>query len=230
MSEKEVEEEGWTDICHKRKKKQGNRPGITTKEIKGWTKAHAETLWVEPMVAPNESQRKKMIAKAVELGTKAVMKNNVYRFKDEIRVQKEGGPIGVKLTGDLSAGYMTDWSEEFLNKLDRLQILWKMYCIYIDDQNFITEATGLGMRYNKDTESMEKIEELVESDRVEKADKRTIETIKEIGNSISDMIKLTADYPSKNPNGRVAMLDLELWIERDKEGYSRLDIATMRKK
>ena len=51
-----------------------------TKEIKGWTKAYAESKWVEPMITPNESQRKKMVAKAVELGTKAVMQNNVYKF------------------------------------------------------------------------------------------------------------------------------------------------------
>ena len=36
------------------------------------------------------------------------------------------------------------------------------------------------------------------------------------------MIKLTSDYPNKNPNRRVAMLDLQMWIERDKEGYQQV--------
>ena len=55
------------------------------------------------------------------------------------------------------------------------------------------------------------------------------ETVKEIGNSISDMIKLTADYPSKNPSGRVAMLDVQLLIERDEEGYQQLRFSHFEK-
>ena len=43
------------------------------------------------------------------------------------------------------------------------------------------------------------------------------------------MIKLTAYYPSKNPNGRVAMLDIQLWIERDEEGYQQLRFSHFEK-
>ena len=48
----------------------------------------------------DEEMIKKMLGKALEIGVKAVMQNNVYRFADEIRVQEKGGAIGLKMTGD----------------------------------------------------------------------------------------------------------------------------------
>ena len=163
-----------------------------------------------------------MTAKAIELGVRAVMENNVYQFENKIRVQKEGGPIGVKLTGDISKAYMVEWDKEFLIKLERILVLWKMYCRYIDDQDIVTEAIKPGMRYNKEEDKMELKEELVELDKREDSDKRTFEAIKEISSSISEMIQLTADYPSRHPNKRLPILDVEMWIERDKEGYQQV--------
>ena len=61
-----------------------------------------------------------MVGKLVEIGTKAVMKNNFYRFGGEIRLQSEGGAIGVRLTGDLAKGVMVGWDKIFKNKIEGL--------------------------------------------------------------------------------------------------------------
>ena len=34
--------------------------------------------------------------------------------------------------------------------------------------------------------------------------------------------ELTVDYPSNHPNGRVPILDLEVWMERTEEGYQQV--------
>ena len=65
-------------------------------------------------------KKKKMTAKAVEIGIRMVMDNNVYQFADEIQVLKEGGGIGVKLTGDLAKGVMVKWDQKFRKKLAEL--------------------------------------------------------------------------------------------------------------
>ena len=44
---------------------------------------------------------KEMLGKAIEIGVRAVMENNIYRFGGEIRRQSKGGAIGVKMTGNV---------------------------------------------------------------------------------------------------------------------------------
>ena len=73
----------------------------------------------------------------------------------------------------------------------------------IDDQNIVVEEFGPGSRYNinKEEEKIEIVKELVESDVEVRGDKRTFQIMREVGNSLEGMIKLTADYPSNHCNG-----------------------------
>lgn len=104
MTQGEVDEEGWTDCCHSRLSTGSRRPGITTKEIIG-NRGDCVSLWRDPTRRPDDSERKKMIAKAVETAVKMVMTNNsVYQFDNEILIQEQGMGIGVKMTGDVAKG------------------------------------------------------------------------------------------------------------------------------
>ena len=51
---------------------------------------------------PNKNEVKAMLAEALSIGVKISMKNHIYRFNNETRVQMDGGSIGVELTGELS--------------------------------------------------------------------------------------------------------------------------------
>ena len=44
------------------------------------------------------------------------------------------------------------------------------------------------------------------------------------------MIKLTADCPSNYSNGRVPILDMEVWMEKDSEGFSQVRSGFYEKK
>ena len=70
----------------------------------------------------------------------------------------------------------------------------------IDDQNIVVEEFGPGSRYNinKEEEKIEIVKELVESDVEVRGDKRTFQIMREVGDSLEGMIKLTADYPSNH--------------------------------
>ena len=60
----------------------------------------------KPKNKPNKEQRKTMIAMAIELGVKAVMRSHLYQFNGEIYLQSEGGPIGLELAGAVArVGY-----------------------------------------------------------------------------------------------------------------------------
>ena len=83
-----------------------------------------------------------------------------------------------------------------------------MLKIYIDDENIACEAFPPGSRLINGKIVI--VEEEIENDRLIPGDKRTAAILLEISNSISDFIKLTADYPSKNENGWMPILDLQV--------------------
>ena len=78
MTQAQVDMEGWTDCCHSRAGIGGRRPGITTKEIVG-DRGNGETKWRKPDREPSDVEKKAMVGKMVEIGTKVVMRNNLKR-------------------------------------------------------------------------------------------------------------------------------------------------------
>ena len=73
----------------------------------------------------------------------------------EIRVQGDGGAIGVKMTGDLAKAVMVPWDRRFVEKLEKLSVNQKLYCRYVDDQNIVVEVLSPGSRYNREEDKIE---------------------------------------------------------------------------
>ena len=61
----------------------------------------------------------------------------------------------------------------------------------------------------------------IEEDEAIPDDERTFNLLMNIGNSIFECVQFTVDVPSKNANGRLAVLDLELEVKngRIEHGY-----------
>ena len=53
-------------------------------------------------------------------------------------------------------------------------------------------------------------------------DKRMVEVVKDIGNSIHPSIQFDVDYPSNYEDGKMPLLDLKVWIQEDDDGSSRI--------
>ena len=58
-------------------------------------------------------------------------------------------------------------------------------------------------------------EDQIEFDRTLPEKKRTAAFLTEIGNSIHQSISVKADFPSNNPDGRMPLLDLKVWVDED---------------
>ena len=54
---------------------------------------------------------------------------------------------------------------------------------------------------------------LEEEDKEVAADQRTMREVLRMGNSLNSMIQLTGDCPSVNPNGKMPLLDTQVWVE-----------------
>ena len=147
-----------------------------------------------------------------------MMENHAYTFKGEAHLQEEGGSIGERFTQALARLVMLDWDREFLKVAQENNVVMIMYKRYIDDVNELLRALPAGTRWNAETKEMEIQEDQVENDLQVPADVRTMEQIVKMGSSISEMIQLTGECPSRSPGEKMPVLDLAVWIEKDKDG------------
>ena len=99
MTQEEIDEEGLSDVVHKRKHKKGSRPGLTSKAVMGGPATrHKDSPWLSPAREPARGERMKMLGCLLAHATKLVMKNHFYSFDNVVRKQSKGGAIGNKLT------------------------------------------------------------------------------------------------------------------------------------
>ena len=60
---------------------------------------------------------KRMLGEALAAAVEYVMKHHIYTFNGKARQQREGGPIGFGLTGDIAQILMCWWDEELMKRL-----------------------------------------------------------------------------------------------------------------
>ena len=78
------------------------------------------------------------------------MDNHVYQFDGKIRVQNKGGPIGLKLTGEIADCLMIDWDKKLLEELKRHNMVIEVYTRFKDDIGIAMESCEKGSRLIKD--------------------------------------------------------------------------------
>ena len=76
-----------------------------------------------------------MIIESKKVGLQLIMKKHVYCYDGDIRRQKNGGPIGLKLTGTLAQVFMLWWDQRFKEKLAEAGIDIPLIKRYVDDIN-----------------------------------------------------------------------------------------------
>ena len=121
------------------------------------------------------------------------------------------------------------WDKRFLSHAAANDVTLCFYMRYVDDQNTAGKpleagrrwevgpwASGLGGRmvYKKDR---------VLKDLETPEDKRTMRDLQKMGNSVSSLIQLEEDYPSKNSDGKLPILDLKVWVKEVMEEEGDLD-------
>ena len=203
----ELEKEDLTQYCPERKTKQGRKPTVTGCALNE-DKGIRHGPWKEPQATPDDTTKKRMIALALKIVIKLIMNNHIYVFDNNIRRQKEGGPIGLELTGDVAQVVMAWWDREMLKRLreeGKLEVL--MYKRYVDDIN-------TAVRNKQDTRESNE-------ERGEKEDTTNMKLFKETGNKINPCIQLEVDSPSMHEDMKMPILDLKVWTEEiEGRGYN----------
>ena len=60
-------------------------------------------------------------------------------------------------------------------------------------------------------------------------DRRTMEIVRDIVNSIHPSIQFEVDYPSKYEDGKMSLLDLKVWVQEGDDGSSRIVLHSTRR-
>ena len=149
-----------------------------------------ENVWCPPKNRnPDDKTIKKMISKALEVGINVVMNTHVYKFAGNTRVQKQGGAIGLELTGEIAGVFMSWWDAQMRKKIEEEDIKIAIYKRYVDDINLLVEV------------------------KEETGEEELWKKIRELGDSIHESIQLEADYPAKYPDKKVPILDIKVWVD-----------------
>ena len=121
-------------------------------------------------------------------------------FGDQKKKQSDGGPIGLVITDAVAKIYMTWWDRQLKKKATENGMEIALYKRYVDDITIVArERAGSSTDENevdgtpRDEEGMMKI--------------------KDMGNSIHNSIQLEVEYPSKQHEKKMPVLDVKVWLQ-----------------
>ena len=210
-TDEELQTLGIQEVCPKRRSRRGPRPNITgcgTNE----DKEERHKPWIFPDISRiGLGMKRKLLVEAVRVVLKVLLETHTYDFAGEIRRQKEGGAIGMEITGVVAQIFMVWWDKQLINKLAEVNIHLDLHERYVDDTNVATEQTPVGARYVGRRITI--TEDTMIEDEGIPDDERTMKLLQAIANTIHPSIRVTIDYPSKYNDEKVPMLDLKMWIE-----------------
>ena len=214
-----------SEVVSSRAKVGGCHPGMTTAEVMGKLYREEEeevpSLFHPPRRLPTEREQKILLAQVIRVATLAILQHHTYQFNGEVRLQNDGGPIGLELAGAVARVVMLWWDQKFLHLASLNCISIYLYLRYIDDQNTALQPLPLGARWMVGPwmgglgGKMVVMEHLVEEDRLRPRDQHTMEEVRKMADSVSPMIQLEEDYCSKHSDNLLPILDLKVQVQKE---------------
>ena len=176
-------------------------------------KSKKSQVWKKPMRKPTQVEERQMFGKALEIMLVTCMENHLYQFNGTVRIQNKGGPIGLKLTGEIADCIMIDWDKILLAKLEKLGLVPEIYTRFKDDIQIVNETLEKGTKIKEGRLVIDN--EKKELDTNKNGDQITIEVIQEVANSIDPIIKLTVETPSNFEDRKLPVLDVKVGINEN---------------
>ena len=168
----------------------------------------------------SDLEKRRLVAKVIEVGVLSVMRNHVYRWRDKIWIQTLGVPIGLRLSGVVGRITMDHWRLEMCRLMKENAMVEYLLEKYVDDCEVLTENLAPGTRWNGT--ALVTTEEAAAEDRAQHKpqDQITMDALGDMASSIVPGLKFTTDCCSKNADGKVPMLDFALWKVQEKDSAS----------
>ena len=81
----------------------------------------------------SKDQLLEVVGRCVEIAVRTVFQNFTYNFGGQIYLQRDGGPIGNRLTMACSRVVMQEWGEQYFSILKEAGLVITLFKIYVDD-------------------------------------------------------------------------------------------------
>ena len=101
---------------------------------------------IKPKRNPTKKEERTLFGKALEIMIVTCMDNHIYQFGNKTRIQSQGGPTGLKLTGEIADCIMIDWDKKLLTELKEYKLLPEVYTRFKDDIQIVIESIAKGCR------------------------------------------------------------------------------------
>ena len=189
------------------------------------SKKKKTVIWNKPKRIPTKLELRKMFGKALEGMLIVCMNNHVYQFENITRLQKQGGPIGLRLTGEIADCLMINWDKKLLTKLESHGMIPELYTRFKDDIAIVIESLEKGSKLVEDTITVDEMKKLEDENKNDT--KVTMDIVQNLANTINPMIKLTVETPCNYPDGKLPVLDITVKINQ--EAQNRLDFEFFEK-
>ena len=200
-----------------RRKVNGVAPGMTGKAINDRKEDDPSYQWIFPKREPTDRQKRLIIARVAEIGVRVVFENFTYRFGGDTYKQREGGPIGARVTMAAARLVMQEWGETYLKIMQDSGIDPELLAGYVDDGRQGSAVLRQGMRFSRETMKFEMTEEAKEDDRnrEETPNQRMSRICLPAMNAINEDLTFTVEIPEDFKENRLPTLDFLLWLERN---------------
>ena len=160
-SQAQINDWGMGRYIPRRRHKTGVRPGATTKELgkrRKYTREGEEiestSKWVVSRREMSLEEKNRVVAKVIELGIRTTFRNHLYQWGGQTHVQREGGPIGLKLTGVVAKMRMIRWMKKFNSLTQVNNIRTYLNIIFVDDHSWAGRALRRGVRWDPEGKNM----------------------------------------------------------------------------
>ena len=133
-TEEEVKRYKVSTFLPKRRTRYGRPPTFTASGSDPDRKTRQKS-WIFRRKKPYAAAVWKMFCLAIEILVRKTMEYHDFQFDNSIIRQKEGGSIGLSLTGDVASIFMNYWDKKLKVKLHTEKIEIIIYKRYVDDQH-----------------------------------------------------------------------------------------------
>ena len=194
-----------------RASKSGARPGITGEGPLGPGEGRV-IQWIFPNVELSELQKRKVIARVLQVAVKTMFRTHVYKFDTKYYLQQQGGPIGLRATCAVARLTMIMWDRMWLELVTEMGLTVEEAARYMDDLRVYMFPIKEGWRWVERELCWTREWELEDQEKGEGDLRRTCELIRQSLNKIYPFLNFTVETIHDFADRRLPTLDFKIWV------------------
>ena len=93
--------------------------------------------WTEGKIPTDEASRRKIIGKVLQIQVTVSYRNNIYTWQGQFKLQTDGSPMGVHLSGEISRLDTADTTQKLQTLCEENDIEVDLLDVYVDDADSV---------------------------------------------------------------------------------------------